>query len=132
MLEPGRQRRAVKMSNPRFRPREYTREPGAYGKAANIEWIIPDSPPEQDRAQAALLQHQYAVRITQRLRQQRITLTSYATLAGVGYDRMSKVLRGEAVMRLEDIAQAERILEGGVLKELPDKNPIIPWDSEDY
>lgn len=120
------------MSNPRFRPRDYTSEPGAFGRATTIEWIAQDSAFGQDRAQAAWLQHLYAARITQRLRDQKKTLAKYADLAGVGYDRMSKVLRGEAVMRLEDIAQAERILEGGILTELPDKNPIMPWDSEDY
>ncbi|TFB47264.1 helix-turn-helix domain-containing protein [Cryobacterium tagatosivorans] len=118
------------MTDPRFRPRAYTHEPGAFGKAAIIEWILPASAFVQDRVQAAWLQHIYAARITRMLRKKKMTLTAYADTAGVGYDRMSKVLRGEAVMRLEDLAQSERIL-GGILGPLPE-SPVRAWDGDDY
>ena len=36
--------------------------------------------------------------------------TAYARKTGTSYDRLMKVLRGEAIMRLEDIAAADLIL----------------------
>lgn len=32
-----------------------------------------------------------------------------ATAAGVSYDRMARVLRGDAIMRLEDVAAADLV-----------------------
>jgi hypothetical protein len=36
----------------------------------------------------------------------------YAQMAGIGYDRLVKMLRGEVIMRLEDVAAADRLLGG--------------------
>ena len=98
------------MSDPRFRPRAYTSEPNAFGKAANLVWITPATDAEMDLCRAAQLQHTYAVRINRRLRETNKTVRDYAEMTGVGYDRLAKVLRGDAIMRLEDIAQANRLL----------------------
>ena len=45
-------------------------------------------------------------------------MKAYAAKCEMPYDRLSKVMRGEVIMRLEDIAQAERIL-GGILAPKP-------------
>lgn len=91
-------------------PRSYTTEPAAFGKAAQIQWIEPSEPSEADRCLAARMQHEYAVRINRRLRELGKTVHDYASMTGTPYDRLTKVLRGVAVMKLEDIAQAERLL----------------------
>jgi hypothetical protein len=67
-------------------------------------------PPEASRIEAARLQHVLAVKILARLRETGHTMRSYSELAGTGYDRMAKVLRGEVLVRLEDVSDAERLL----------------------
>jgi hypothetical protein len=98
----------------RFKPRSYTSEPDSFGKAAVIDWIVPADPTEQDRQWAARLQHTSAVVINRRLRDLHKTVKDYSDMTGIGYDRLTKVLRGEAVIRLEDVSQAERLL-GGIV-----------------
>lgn len=104
------------MSDPRFRPREMAvpADRHLFGKARRIDWLDAHTNSEESRIEAARLQHFFAVRMTVKIREEGHTIRSYAVLAGVGYDRMAKVLRGEAVMRLEDVSDAERLL-GGIL-----------------
>jgi transcriptional regulator with XRE-family HTH domain len=59
---------------------------------------------------AARLQHLYALRIRQALKSKNRSLKQFAADSGVGYDRMTKMLRGQALMRLEDIAAADHLL----------------------
>jgi hypothetical protein len=59
---------------------------------------------------AARYQHIYALRIRARMKAKNHNAKSYAAAAGVRYDRLVKVLRGHAIMRLEDIAAADGIL----------------------
>lgn len=100
------------MSDPRFRPRQMavTSDRNSFGKAEEISWLEGTTDIEVSRIEAARLQHALALKITRRLQNEGHSIRSYATLAGIGYDRMAKVLRGEAVMRLEDVSDAERLL----------------------
>lgn len=38
------------------------------------------------------------------------SLARYADAVGLSYDRLTKIMRGTEIMRLEDIAQAQRYL----------------------
>lgn len=100
------------MSDPRFQPRLMATEADRsnFGKAVRISWLEGSTDLEAKRIAAARLQHAFAVKITATLRDKGLNIRSYAELAGVSYDRMAKVLRGEALMRLEDVADAERLL----------------------
>ncbi len=91
------------MSDPRFRPREYCAEPAAYGKANVVSWI---GDADQQRAEAARLQHECAVRIRTAAMARFGSVGRYAEAIGQTPDRLRKVLRGEAVMQLEDLAAA--------------------------
>lgn len=88
-----------------------------FGKVAEISWLQGSSEAEASQIEAARLQHALALKITGRLRERGYSIRAYADLAGVGYDRMAKVLRGEALMRLEDVSDAERLL-GAVVQPL--------------
>lgn len=44
------------------------------------------------------------------MKEKSLNVKKYAAMAGVKYDRMARVLRGEIVMRLEDIALADLVL----------------------
>lgn len=107
------------MSDPRFRPRQLAapQDRQNFGKVAEISWLHGASESEASQIDAARLQHTLALTITGRLRERGYSIRTYADLAGVGYDRMAKVLRGEALMRLEDVSDAERLL-GAVVRPL--------------
>lgn len=90
---------------PRFHPRQYTAEPRAFGKAATIEWKkVPAD--EAIQHSAARMQHLWAVEITRAATLRFGNLKKYAEAAGISYDRLTRVIRGEEIMRLEDIATA--------------------------
>lgn len=101
------------MSDPRFQPRlmAVPADRPYFGKVARISWLEGGTETEEKWIATARLQHALAVKITGTLRDLGYNVRSYAKLAGVSYDRMAKVLRGEALMRLEDIADAERLLD---------------------
>lgn len=96
-----------------------------------VDWVVPDDPAAlQDlqrryadwrtnawRLQAAQMQHYYAMRIRRAIAEgthvkgKGMTRSRvYAQMAGTSYDRLVKMLRGEVIMRLEDVAAADRML----------------------
>lgn len=116
------------MSNPRFVPKNYAIEPDAFGRARTIAWVQRvRSNDERDRVEAAKLQHHFAVLIRRRAREKYRSMTAYAKHCDMPYDRLSKVMRGEVIMRFEDLAQAERIL-GGIVTGNDPFNPNIAGD----
>lgn len=100
------------MSDPRFQPRlmAVPSDRGRFGRVAQIAWLEGSTESEVKRIATARLQHALVVKIMAKLQDKGQNIRSYADLAGVSYDRMGKVLRGEALMRLEDVADAERLL----------------------
>lgn len=91
------------VSDPRFRPREFCAEPAAYGRAKVVSWVKAS---DEQRAEAARLQHECAVRIRTEAMARFGSIGRYAEAIGQTPDRLRKVLRGEAVMQLEDLAAA--------------------------
>ncbi|KGJ76927.1 hypothetical protein GY21_08780 [Cryobacterium roopkundense] len=106
------------MSNPRYRPRAYAQIPVEFGKYEEISWLAPANVAEQDRLWAARWHHLYACRINKRLRESGQTVAQYAEMTGSRYDRLSKMLRGDVLIKFEDVAQAERLL-GRILRATP-------------
>ena len=110
------------MSDPRYAPRDCAVDHALYGKADDLAWktsealmaIYPKIADTETRARALLLaaklQHHYVLRIRQRLRVAGTTMKSFAADAGIGYDRLVKVLRGAAILRLEDLAMADVLI----------------------
>jgi hypothetical protein len=97
------------VSNPRFEPRAFTNEPDAFGLARAISWRDADSD-HVDQANAARLQHLWALAIRAASKKQFGSVKAYSVAAQQNYDRLAKVLRGDTIMRLEDIAAAQRLL----------------------
>lgn len=110
------------MSDPRYAPRDCAVDHALFGKADDLTWktfealmaIYPKLADTEPRARALLLaaklQHHYVLRIRQRLQVTRTTMKSFAADAGIGYDRMAKVFRGAAILRLEDLAMADVLI----------------------
>lgn len=110
------------MSDPRYAPRDCAVDQARFGKADELTWktsealmaIYPKLADTETRARALLLaaklQHHYVLRIRKRLKETRTEAKSFAADAGIGYDRMVKVLRGAAILRLEDLAMADVLI----------------------
>lgn len=98
------------MTDSRYVPRNLSEESIGFGRAEALRWKSSDSIVESNRIQAARVQHFYALRIRKRIADQLMTPKQYALKAGISYDRLMKILRGEMIMRLEDIAAADLIL----------------------
>lgn len=111
---------AERVSDPRFRPHQFTSEPDAFGKAAIITWL-PAGPGGEDQLMASQFQHTYAVAIRAEARRRYGSLKEYAKAAGVDYQRLTKLLRGEAIMRLEDVASARRHLGAAIPTPVADR-----------
>jgi hypothetical protein len=64
----------------------------------------------EDYARAASMHHHLAQAMNERIEVLFPTRRAFALDAGLEYERLGRVLRGEYVMRLEDIGMAERLL----------------------
>ncbi len=99
------------VSDPRFKPRSFTLDPRGFGKVAQLRWRETGDAGEETRAITARVQHDFAYAITEAVtRSPYRTVKAYAQATGTDYQRLTKILRGEAIMRLEDIADAHRHL----------------------
>ncbi|MCY7287293.1 MAG: hypothetical protein LH624_03330 [Cryobacterium sp.] len=93
-----------------YRPRDWCVTPRLFGKAERVTWRTPNGPVESAQQGAARLQHTYALKIQLLLRAQGISVRGFCAASGKTYDRMLRVLNGQMVMRLEDVAIADILL----------------------
>lgn len=108
------------MSDPRYRPQDLAVDHRTFGTASVI-WKslgeVAELHPELTRSAqvealllSAQIQHNYVVRIRGRMKAKRLPVKAYADLAGVSYSRMLNVMRGAALLRIEDLGMADLIL----------------------
>ena len=121
---------------PRYCPRDFCAEPESFGYARTVRWIPQADERSKALCIAAQMQHVYAVRIRQRakfLDQQAKdaakarmqssdvsaegesgvpgkALKLLAEKTGTSYPRLLRALRGEVVLRFDDIAWADLVL----------------------
>lgn len=100
-----------RMPNARYIPRMLCLDTLDFGSKKNLRWKDEDHLriEEVDYLGAAKLQHQFAMVVNERVDDRFTSLRDYASFAGVKYERWGRLLRGDIVMRLEDIALAQRI-----------------------
>lgn len=100
------------MTDPRFRPRSYCVPPQNFGKPVPVTWDAPDEQRSDalDQFGAAQWQHAKAREIREALKADGLTVTEYAKSKGIDYTRLSRILRGDIIMRVEDMVNAERNL----------------------
>lgn len=96
--------------DPRYTPRDFAENPRAFGHDADLVWKKQETSELRVVRRAAQLQHLYAVRIRARIKKGPGSLKGYAQLSGIKYDRLVKLLRGEVILRLDDIALADILL----------------------
>jgi hypothetical protein len=114
------------MTGPRFAPRDYAEDAGGFGRAETLRWKLPSGGRERMFLRSAQLQHRYVLRIRERLAIRAVGVKEYAAAAETSYPRLLRVLRGEAILRLEDIALADLVL--GDVAELPRAVPTLDAD----
>jgi hypothetical protein len=91
-------------------PRSFAVNPKTFGKD-DIQWRTVEDPLEQDLLLAAKIQHEYALKINRRVREVGITIKELAARGDTNSPRANgRMLRGEAYLRLEYLAQVHRIL----------------------
>jgi hypothetical protein len=100
------------VSDPRYVPRSFALDASDFGRKAEIEWVDPEGllPAELDRLRASQLQHRYSFAISAAIRAGYPSTVAYARRAGIPAATLQRMLRGESVMRIEDIAVARRTL----------------------
>ena len=136
----------VLVSEPRYVPRDFCAEPDSFGKASEVRWLTTSDDRSAALSRAARFQHRQAVRIRMRARMKdaesraiadgragrgvaplaetRPALVVLAEKMGCSYPRLMRCLRGEVVMRLDDIAWADIVL-GEVYESVP-QTPADP------
>jgi hypothetical protein len=102
------------MANPRYIPRSFAVTPSRFGDPGRpLEWRgvgvgIDDVPvAAEDWLRAAQIQDQFARRIRKRVG---TSVKEFTEVNEMNYKRFTQMLRGEIVMKLEDVAMAERLL----------------------
>lgn len=128
------------MGAPRYQPKNYCDRPKNFGKSSEVRFEplslansdVPCSVAERRRrldtsayAHAALLQHEYAFAIRHILKVRKLTQVAYAQLVGEDTRRIGGMLRGEIVMRPDDVGRADLAL-GGVYF-LVRRNQRLKW-----
>ena len=105
------------MSDSRYVPRSFAVTPTDFGQKSTIEWVSDADLPnkEIDWLRASQLQHGFARQIRLAIGREFESVQEFADVNELDYRRLSRVLRGEAIMRLEELAAVERILTLSVL-----------------
>jgi len=98
------------MSTAKYAPKLYAKNPLEFGKKPDIAWITATSPREKDELAASKMQHEFAYKVRARAAELGLTLTTYSSMSSLTYDRNAKILRGEALMRLDFLTEAERLI----------------------
>lgn len=99
------------VSESKYVPRDYAVDPKMFGRGDNrVRWREDLTAPEDlDRLQASKAQHRSAMRMRGHIKVFG-SVQTFAAEHGLNYARLSRLLRGEIVMTLLDMATAERLL----------------------
>ncbi|PZF66956.1 hypothetical protein DEJ33_06710 [Curtobacterium sp. MCPF17_047] len=117
------------MAGPRFVPRDFAEDARGFGHTPVLRWLQAADRRAEMFLRAAQVQHQQVLRIRERMQARGLSPKQYAAQAGTSYPRLLRLLRGEAILRLEDIALADLVL-GGVIDEPAAAAPTEPSTSD--
>ena len=100
------------LSDSRYVPRSFAVTPTEFGQKSGIEWVPDTDLPnkELDWLRASQLQHGFSRQIRLAIGRDYESVQEFADVNELDYRRLSRMLRGEAIMRLEDLAAIERTL----------------------
>ena len=100
------------MTNPRFRPKTFCKPTKNFGTVRPVTWDNPDTmrDSELDQLGTARIQHAHAQQVRAALAADGASIASYAEEYGIDKTRLGRILRGDVIMRVEDMVNAERSL----------------------
>ena len=105
------------MPDPKYEPRDLLVTPRVFGDAIKPELRENvEMPNAKARGRATLLQHNWARATKDELKRRKVRGYSqkmFATDTGIAYQRLSRLLNGSVILRLEDIAACELVLGEG-------------------
>lgn len=118
------------MGVPKYVPAKFAVPKRMFGRARYVKFLDRDMVGPDPRAWASELQHLYAMRIRDSIAAKKWTIAEYAEKANVTADHMHKLLRGEAILKLEDIATADLLI-GSVSEFSRQGTPKEPTEDEE-
>jgi hypothetical protein len=96
------------VSNPRYRPKSFSTEPLQFGKSLNIGWkdVVPETAALRLASQ---IQHQQCVAILQAVQREFTIrgLMGYTMTLGRSYEQFRRIMSGDAVIQIRDLAEAK-------------------------
>lgn len=99
---------SLSVTSPRFHPRDFCVNPKRFGKFAEPGWKPAHgySRDTRDQFGAAVIQNKVAVAMRAAIKEKYRTSELYAEAIQMESTRLSRLLSGRIVMRLEDVASA--------------------------
>ena len=100
------------MTNARFLACSFAINPSDFGEVENIRWRSDAGYSEAllNQFEASRMHHRIALAMWKAIREQYGTGNDYAAAIGMDRTRLTRLLGGTIVMRLEDVASARRNL----------------------
>jgi hypothetical protein len=100
------------VTDTRFRPRAYCDPSGCFGTKRPVTWRTEAklSVAEVDQREAAKIQDKLARALRASLAADKVTVVEYADKVGIDPTRLGRILRGDVIIRLEEIVNTERNL----------------------
>lgn len=99
------------MPDPSYRPRDYLVFPRKFGLVDEPELREQTSFEDQARSRAAAWQCRHASTVRRLLIERDVTRKRLAEVTGIRYQRLTRLLTGEVVMRVEDLMRLRLFFE---------------------
>jgi transcriptional regulator with XRE-family HTH domain len=96
-------------TGPRYVPRDLLVDPSEFGRNPTPDFVQWTRENASHRA-GAQAQHVLSLRIHEALRQRDMTVAQLASATNLNYQRLTRVLRGTIVMRMEDLGVIARVI----------------------
>ncbi|ACL42139.1 hypothetical protein Achl_4188 (plasmid) [Pseudarthrobacter chlorophenolicus A6] len=90
-----------------YEPRSQLSNPREFGKKLSPEFVQ-ETPDNTYRVSGAMAQHAFAREVRLALHERGMTIEALSETTGLNYQRLTRILRGTAVMRLDDIGLISR------------------------
>ncbi|PBB07196.1 hypothetical protein CKW39_14735 [Kocuria sp. WRN011] len=98
------------------RPKDWLENPQLFGRSTRAT-VRDTEDDDVSLVRTALLQHHYCLRIRRRLDDDGMTLKQLSDQAGIEYQYLTKLLRGDLTLQLHHLAAIENALPGVVFSQ---------------
>ena len=93
------------MPDPRYRPRDYLAFPSDFGRYERVPMDRRTDFEERVRSRASLVQSKHSYTARRYASRHNLSQKQLAAALGMNYQRLSRLLNGEIVMRIDDVAR---------------------------